>query len=180
VGPSPRALVATLCFLLLPAAAAGSRDGIPPEVRSALDEAATGRKCAALHRVDAWLQRNPEDVGAHVLRGDLLLDCLRGREALADYRVALALRPGDDYARGRFLETLLFCRRYREAADLLSRQTDNDTMGRRLLEQVRERGHELDRLAHRRHLFRWLVGLLAAAWLLGLGLVDRGLSRPRG
>ncbi len=177
------ALALLLAASVLPAAADEAPAGVPPEIRAAVLAADAGRKCAALARLDAWLATHPGDAGGHVLRGDALLDCLRGPAAVEDYRAALRARPGDAYAWGQLLEALLFSNRYREAAALLERwgrQAPSSAPPPGVLAQVRARADELRRLARRSLVFRALAALAAATWSIVLLLLGRWLSRsPR-
>jgi predicted Zn-dependent protease len=79
-----------------------------------------------------WLERRPDDVQALLWHGEVQERRLRKEEALAAYRRAVELSPGQDDARLHFAELLLRVRQPEEAANhlniLCQRQPQNTTV----------------------------------------------------
>jgi tetratricopeptide (TPR) repeat protein len=87
------------------------------------------RLSEALLLLNAWLDKQPGEYEALVRRGWVYEHLFVGKEAIADYRAALEIRPERDNVRQRLVELLSSARRNREAleeaTELLRRKPDD-------------------------------------------------------
>jgi tetratricopeptide (TPR) repeat protein len=90
------------------------------------------RLSEALLLLNAWLEKQPGDYEALVRRGWVYEHLFVGKEAIADYRAALAIRPERDNVRQRLVDLLSNANRNQEAleeaSELLRRKPDDPSV----------------------------------------------------
>ena len=130
----------------------------------------TARIDEAIHCADDWVTREPDNVQANYLRGNIAYQVGWSSEAAAKYGRVVELDPDHPWARGRLVMALVDIGRFEEAAQHLEvlRQHPLDVEMQVRLAMCRYR------LGHSREAVTILDGILAEHPDNGLALLTRG------
>jgi predicted Zn-dependent protease len=131
----------------------------------------TARLDEALHRADEWVQREPDNVQAHYLRGNISRRMGWSSEAAANYGRVVELDPDHPQARSGLVIALVDTGRYEEALQHLEALAQHHPLDVEM--QVRLAICRY-RLGHSREARTILDGILAEHPDNGLALLTRG------